>query len=208
VSDCARPRCGAKNAARAFCQPCEDLIARKLESLPGLWQVLNAMPAPVTGPGERVSGSREPRYWAREGVWFAAEAIVEAVQRWGLDLCKSLDWEPLPWMTEPGLRPAGGVRWLSSRLSSLLAQDTGPEVGMDILRVAFRASRAAGADRPVECKTVPCPGCDAMGLRHRDGDDHVKCSACNRVMSLDEYDQSVGLRAAYAAAEGMTPRHG
>jgi hypothetical protein len=78
--------------------------------------------------------------------------------------------------------------WLTRHLPGLLASDLARDFGLEITRLHRMAKRRTSTDPSKTRKPIPCPRCDTKALWHHDGDRHVECENCGRLLTLDEYD--------------------
>lgn len=182
--------------------------------------VADELPAASIAPnrGSRVSGTRErstpislnvvdltakPRYGAVHdefGDQIGETAVLTVLDVWVRDIrehrAAAGRSEGLPLLSVRRL-----VDWLTARLDDTC--DTfGPVVDMaaDLrhLRGVLCAHLGLGGPDFTMKDGIPCPNpkCESIELFQRAGSDRVECGACPNLLTLDEYDRWIRLRAA------------
>ncbi len=185
-----------------WCGPCASKVRLKLAELDDLI-ALNKATADgqkQSDAAERVSGSsseaRSPSQACDDedelaSMLFAWERAYRDLRRW------------------PSPPPRGDlasaettcIAWLMHRLDAILRSPLAADFGLEVLQWHREFTGSAKAGVRTLRKPMRCPSCQYLTLTWTEGEQQVTCQnpACNRILSLADYDAEVERM----AAEGL-----
>lgn len=171
-----------------WCTGCARGIAARLGELDDLVALLEAEVG-----GQRAAGSDAPVSGSKgrpspSPAVDDVDEIVRTLEAWETAYREHRHLPPPPARTAEH-RVMLCTAWLQRHLVGVLASDLGPDFGEDIARLHRMARRRTSTDPSKTRKPIPCPRCDTKALWHHDGERHVECAGCGRLLTLDEYDE-------------------
>lgn len=183
-----------------WCPPCTARIRTALAELDDLAALLQA-----TADGHREAPSSPVRGSRHAPTPSAAadtlDELTSILQAWEDTYRELKNWPSSPRRGYLASQTTASIAWLGAHLSGLLEAPFAAEFGTEIRQWHRQLSDATKAGTGKRRKLLPCPRCDLKTLVCREGDDYIRCDnpACNRMLSLTEYDE-------YAAAAVRSQR--
>jgi hypothetical protein len=197
----APPEIKAVPGAPWWCDRCKTVIRRELAELDYLASLLAAA---ADGQRGQRPGAKMPKGKRHGGP--SPSPTADLIEELAGDL---RGWESTVRGHEPLARrghlateTSMMITWLSGQFDKAMLMRSAPEFGLGVLDWHRKLNRLAKAGTGTHHKPVRCPRCEQMMLFWTEGDDHVECRnrACNRLMSLDEYDEIAAAQDAQATA--------
>jgi hypothetical protein len=98
------------------------------------------------------------------------------------------------------------VNFVSRNLGDILNDEV--RVGLDVLSTRRSAHNLLGLGLLIHTLPAPCPECDSMALRRKDGDSWVRCHVCGLTFDEDAYGFLVRVLADANPTQPERPRKG
>ncbi|HEX8866696.1 MAG TPA: hypothetical protein VF821_13655 [Lentzea sp.] len=175
-----------------WCRQDQARIRRQLAELDDLAALLN-----MQADGHREQGGERGSRGVHQPSPSPIADELDELTRW------LLDWEDayreLPehnWPSPPRRGMLASTRstsiaWLGERLDGVLASPFAADFGREVSQWHRRLAVMVKAGTGRHIKPVPCPRCDHKALVWHEGDDHIRCEQCGRLLSLTDYDDLV-----------------